>query len=48
MTPKQQQSAKKASRRKSGKQQPTQKTPQQRVKILGADGKIRFDWRDWA
>lgn len=47
MTPKQQQSAKKASRRKSGKQ-PTQKTPQQRVLIIGPDGKRRFDWRDWA
>lgn len=28
--------------------QPTQKTPQQRIKVLGANGKFRFEWRDWS
>lgn len=27
--------------------QPTQKPPMQRIKILGADGKIRWEWREW-
>lgn len=26
---------------------PAQRPPQQRVKILGANGKVRFEWRDW-
>ncbi len=36
----------KANRRKKGKQ-PTQRTPQQRVKVVGADGKVRWEWREW-
>lgn len=27
--------------------QPAQKTPMQRVMILGANQKIRFEWRPW-
>jgi hypothetical protein len=27
--------------------QPPQRPPQQRIKVLGANGKIRFEWRDW-
>lgn len=27
--------------------QPTQRPPMQRVKVLGADGKIRWEWRAW-
>lgn len=27
--------------------QPTQKTPMQRVAVMGPTGKIRFEWREW-
>ncbi len=27
--------------------QPTQRPPQQRVMVLGANGKIRWEWRPW-
>lgn len=27
--------------------QPTQRTPQQRVMVMGPTGKIRFEWRPW-
>lgn len=27
--------------------QGTQRTPQQRVMVLGKNGKIRFEWRAW-
>jgi hypothetical protein len=33
--------------KKKKNSQPTQKAPMQRVKILGADGKTRFEWRPW-
>lgn len=40
-----------ASPAKSGKakkvKQPTQRPPRQRVMVLGANQKIRFEWRDW-
>jgi len=26
----------------------TQRTPQQRIAVMGHTGKIRFEWRDWA
>lgn len=29
------------------KKQPTQKTPMQRVAIMGPSGKLRFEWRPW-
>lgn len=28
--------------------QPTQKTPMQRVAVMGPTGKLRFEWRPWA
>jgi len=27
--------------------QPTQKTPMQRVAVMGPTGKLRFEWRPW-
>lgn len=27
--------------------QPTQKTPMQRVGVMGPTGKLRFEWRPW-
>lgn len=33
---------------KKHSKQPTQRTPQQRVAVMGPTGKIRFEWRDWA
>lgn len=40
-----------ASPAKSGKakkvKQPTQRPQQQRVMVLGANQKIRFEWRPW-
>lgn len=38
-------SSKKAAPKKQ--KQPTQKTPMQRVMILGPTGKRRFEWRPW-
>lgn len=34
---------------KSGRhsKQPTQKTPMQRVAVMGPTGKVRFEWRPW-
>lgn len=32
--------------RKNSKQ-PTQKTPMQRVAVMGPTGKLRFEWRPW-
>lgn len=36
-------------KKKSGgnKKQATQKTPMQRVAVMGPTGKIRFEWRPW-
>lgn len=34
-------------KKKKKQKQPTQRTPQQRVKIIGADGKVRWEWREW-
>lgn len=36
----------KGGRNKHSKQ-PTQKTPMQRVAVMGPTGKIRFEWREW-
>ncbi|WP_177204461.1 hypothetical protein [Streptomyces sp. CC53] len=33
--------------RKKKKKGPTQVSPMQRVKVIGADGKVRFVWRPW-
>ncbi len=30
------------------KKQPTQKTPMQRVLVMGPTGKTRLEWRPWA
>ncbi len=27
--------------------QPTQRPPRQRIMVLGKNGKIRFEWREW-
>lgn len=40
-------SGKGGSSRKKKNSQPTQRTPQQRVKVIGADGKVSWIWRDW-
>lgn len=39
-------SASKGGAKKHNKQ-PTQKTPMQRVAVMGPTGKIRFEWRPW-
>lgn len=31
----------------NNKKQPTQKTPMQRVAVMGPTGKLRFEWRPW-
>ncbi len=38
-----------ANKGKSGRnsKQPTQKTPMQRVAVMGPTGKLRFEWRPW-
>lgn len=33
--------------RSKKQKQPTQRPQQQRVMIMGANGKIRFEWRPW-
>ncbi|MFF8831306.1 hypothetical protein [Streptomyces sp. NPDC015131] len=33
--------------RKRKTKQPTQRPPMQRIKVIGADGKVRWDWRPW-
>lgn len=33
---------------KRGNKQPTQKTPMERVAVMGPSGKVRFVWRPWA
>lgn len=32
---------------KRGNKQPTQKTPMERIAIMGPSGKVRFEWRPW-
>lgn len=46
-TPKTSAPAKKGSGGKHNKKQPTQKTPMQRVAVMGPTGKLRFEWREW-
>lgn len=46
VTPKTPTPAKKGGAKKHNKQ-PTQKTPMQRVAVMGPTGKIRFEWRPW-
>ncbi|MFE6222966.1 hypothetical protein [Streptomyces sp. NPDC057854] len=36
-----------ASARRKKNSQPTQRSPQQRVKVVGADGKVTWIWRPW-
>lgn len=36
-----------SSGKKKKQKQPTQRPPMQRIKIVGADGKIRWEWRPW-
>lgn len=33
--------------RKRKSNQPTQKTPMQRVAVMGPTGKVRMEWRPW-
>ena len=39
--------AKSGSSRSKKNSQPTQRPPMQRVMVLGANQKIRFEWRPW-
>lgn len=38
----------KAGQPKKGKQATQARTPKKRVMVLGANQKIRFEWRDWS
>lgn len=45
--PKQGAAVSKGGTKNRGPKQPTQKTPQKRIAIMGPTGKIRFEWVEW-